>query len=162
TGDELFSFFAYDPGFTGGVFVAAGDVNGDGVPDVITGAGAGGGPHVKVFSGLNLVPLASFMAYGANFTGRVSVAAGDVDADFMAFPPGAVGSSLFLGDALWLQGLRVGVADVNGDRVPDLVVGPGTGRAATVRVYNGTNLDLITSFTAFDPGSLGGVFVGAA
>src|SRR5581483_3611532 len=35
----LFNFFAYDPNFTGGVRVAAGDVNGDGVPDIITSPG---------------------------------------------------------------------------------------------------------------------------
>src|SRR4051794_3952726 len=40
---------AYDARFTGGVSVATGDVNGDGVADIITGAQAGGGPHVKVF-----------------------------------------------------------------------------------------------------------------
>jgi hypothetical protein len=44
-----FNFYAYDPTFTGGVSVAVGDVTGDGTPDVVTGAGAGGGPHVKVF-----------------------------------------------------------------------------------------------------------------
>ena len=46
----LASYFAYDPAFTGGVFVSAGaDMNFDGLADVVTGAGAGGGPHVKVF-----------------------------------------------------------------------------------------------------------------
>src|SRR4051812_47553963 len=42
-------FMAFNPQFTGGVHVAAGDVNGDGVTDVIVGAGPSGGPHVKVF-----------------------------------------------------------------------------------------------------------------
>ena len=37
-------------GFGGGVYVAAGDVNGDGTPDIITGAATVSG-HVKVFDG---------------------------------------------------------------------------------------------------------------
>ena len=60
----LASFFAYDPAFGGGVHVAAGDVNGDGVVDVILGAGPGGGPHVRILSGADLSELASFFAPG--------------------------------------------------------------------------------------------------
>jgi hypothetical protein len=78
---EIESFFAYSPTFQGGVFVAAGDVNGDGRADIITGAGPGAGPHVKVFSGATLAEINSFFAYGAGFTGGVRVAAGDVNGD---------------------------------------------------------------------------------
>jgi hypothetical protein len=82
-------FLAYDPGFTGGVQVAVGDVNGDGIDDIITGAGPGGAPHVKVIDGSKLTQvlpdgqisdgalLASFFAYDPSFRGGVLVAAGE-------------------------------------------------------------------------------------
>ena len=80
TGALIFGFFAYDPTFTGGVRVAATDVNGDGVPDVITAAGPGGGPHVRVFDGAALqtgqvVELAGLFAYDPTFTGGVYIGA---------------------------------------------------------------------------------------
>jgi hypothetical protein len=47
------SFFAYSVGFNIGTFVAAGDVDGDGIPDLITGASAGN-PQVRIFRGADL------------------------------------------------------------------------------------------------------------
>jgi hypothetical protein len=68
------SFFAYNANFLGGVRVAAGDVDGDGRADIITGAGAGAQGHVKVFNGQTGAEIRSFFAYGPNFTGGVYVA----------------------------------------------------------------------------------------
>src|SRR5205085_1373670 len=40
-----------DPAFRGGARAAAGDVNGDGTPDLVVAAGFGGGPRVSVLDG---------------------------------------------------------------------------------------------------------------
>src|SRR5262249_32767840 len=86
------SFFSY-AGFNGGVFVAAGDVDGDGKADLLTGAGAAASSHVKVFRGLDGTLLDSFFALGANSTGGVRVAADDVDGDGKAALIAAAGIS---------------------------------------------------------------------
>jgi hypothetical protein len=68
------SFFAFDTSFTGGVRVAAGDVNGDGQAEIIAGAGPGGAPTVRVFDGVTAAQLSSHLAYPVGFTGGVFVA----------------------------------------------------------------------------------------
>jgi hypothetical protein len=147
----LADFFAYDPSFAGGVTVAVGDVNGDDRADVITGAGPGGGPHVKVIDATKTTKiqangqiadtalLASFFAFSPSFTGGVFVAAGDV----------------------------------NGDQRADIITGLGAGGMPEVKVVDGTKAAqiqangqiaasaLLTDFFAFDPGFLGGVRVDA-
>src|SRR4029077_6889449 len=81
TGAFQFSFSAYDPAFTGGIRIAGGDVNGAGVPDIITGPGPGGGPDIRVFNGATGALERQFLAFNPNFTGGVFVAAGDVNGD---------------------------------------------------------------------------------
>jgi hypothetical protein len=95
---ELASVMVYDLGFLSGIYVAAGDVNGDGRADIITGVGAGGGPHVRVMSlgpGGTPAELASFFAYdpGARAGMRVAAAKlgpGDTRAAILTVPgPGS-------------------------------------------------------------------------
>ena len=55
--------FAYEPSFGGGVLVATGDVNGDNFEDVMTVAGVGGAPRVRVFDGATGTALRDFFAF---------------------------------------------------------------------------------------------------
>ena len=76
------SFVAFEPEFRGGVFVAAGDVNGDGVVDVIAGSGEGRRGEIKVFSGRDLSRAARRVRVRSRRSrGGVHVAAGDVNGD---------------------------------------------------------------------------------
>ncbi len=78
-GNLLNGFFAYDKNFGGGVSVAAGDVNGDGMDEIITGPGQGGGPLVKIFR--NSTFLNKFFAYDESSRTGISVMTSDIDGD---------------------------------------------------------------------------------
>jgi len=145
---EVASFFAYAPSFAKGVRVATGDVNNDGVEDIITGAGQGGNTHVKVIDGTRLNQVQP--------NGQIADSA--LLASFLTFAP-------FQGD------IFVGSGDVNKDGFGDVVVGAGPGAGPQVKVIDGTRLNrvqasgqiadsaLLASFFAFDPAYRGGVTV---
>ncbi len=138
---------------TYGVNLAAGDIDGDGVDEVITGPGPGSvfGPHVRCFQPDGaLVPNAGFLAYGTNKYG-VKVAAGDVDGDgfdeiITGAGPGEVfgphvrgwnwdggprstpipGISFFAyGTLKW--GVNVACGDIDGDGIDEIITGAGPG-----------------------------------
>ena len=83
-GTQTINVQPYPSTFKGGVRVAVGDVNGDGVPDVITAPGPGFAPLIGVFDGNTgkrlSGPIGNFLAFPF-FQGGVYVAAGDVNGD---------------------------------------------------------------------------------
>jgi hypothetical protein len=72
TGQTLASFTAYAPTMTGGVWIVAADLTGDGVSEIVTGAGPGSSPQVKVFSGTGR-PLTEFLVTSASDRNGVQV-----------------------------------------------------------------------------------------
>ena len=66
-------------------------------------AGAGGGPHVCAFNGLNLTSLASFFAFTPDFGGGINVSARDINgdgrADIVATPASSLLAYLRIVDA---------------------------------------------------------------
>lgn len=73
-------FFAYSDAFRGGVNVACGDIDGDGLDDIVTGAGITGGPHIKVFSPNGTMKFEIFAGSAFEDTGA-TVAVGDLTGD---------------------------------------------------------------------------------
>jgi VCBS repeat-containing protein len=177
TGRVLKSFFAYAEAFRGGVSVASVDINRDGILDLITGAGPGGGPHVKVYDGSSGSLISEWFAYPIDFTGGVYVAGGDIgnDGTFEVVTGAGSGGApvvavwnpfnanllaQFLAyEAAFTGGVRVGVSDGNFDGVLDLVTGAGPGGAPVVKGFSFPQLDLLFSFFSGDPSDRSGVFV---
>lgn len=147
TSSVLAEFFAYDPSFTGGVNIAAGDLNGDGIAEIVTGADIGGGAHIRTF---NLkAPSANL---GTPF-----------EAKEIRGPSGEMlpFSSFFAYEPTFRGGVRVAVGDVTGDGTGDLVYAAAADGGPRVTVREGKTGATLGDFFAYDPRFRGGVYIDA-
>jgi len=151
----LASFFAFEEDFKGGVQTAVADVNNDGISDLIVGAGAGGGPRVQVFNGATnfTTTLFDFFAFSTAFSGGVSVAGGDFNADGFADivvgagPGGGPQVNIFDGrtgnvltqffayDQSFRGGVTVAVGDIDGSSFNSVITGAGAGGGSHVKSF---------------------------
>jgi hypothetical protein len=157
--------------FFGGAAVALGDVNKDGVTDVIVASGAGIPGKVKVYDGVTRKMIASYRPFGL-YSGGLSVAVGDITGNgatdiVVGTATGAGQVAVIDGTtgqlvrqfapygANYTGGVRVAVGDINRDGLADVVVAPGDG-SRRIRVYSGATipasngpLKLLGGFQAF-------------
>jgi hypothetical protein len=158
-------------GFTGGAFVTAADLSGNGIDDVIVSEDAGGQPLVQVYQVVSgqLKPVAAFQAFGSSMTSGVRLAAGDIaknGIDDLVVSSGAgsapwveiySGASLARGQPTLLApaflafpatataGVNVAVGDVTGDGYSDLIVSQDAGGSSLVEIWSGAVIAANTS-----------------
>jgi streptogramin lyase len=176
-------FLAYDPSFTGGVQVAYGDLNGDGVPDIITAPATNSTPEVRVFDGVTHQKIKDFMAYATTFTGGLNVAVADVNGDGVLdiiTAPGVTGGpeikvfdgtkvstgansellfDFFAYASTFTGGCNMSVGDINNDGKADIITGTGPTGGPEIKVFSGANSSLLFDFNAFEGSFRGGVVV---
>lgn len=151
-GSELGEFLARPRSYRGGLTVATGDVEGNGLADIIVGADRGAA-QVGVFQGVHGQPVTSFRANTPGGRG-VQVAVGDLNrdthADIVTAPvAGRPLVQIFDGASQHLLaryqplrraprgGLSIAVGDVNHDRQLDVIVGASDAQGAAVQVFTG-------------------------
>jgi FG-GAP-like repeat/FG-GAP repeat/WD40-like Beta Propeller Repeat len=151
------NFFAFESAFTGGVYVAAGDLNNDGTPELVVGAGELGGPRLQIYNATTGQRTFDQFAYESSSRTGVHVATGDYNGDGTkdvvigagagggprvrvlsgkGFPNQVVLADFFAFDSGERNGVNVDAADFNGDGLADIAVGSGNGSPSRVIVYN--------------------------
>lgn len=192
-GSLLGSFFAFEPSFTGGTNVTAGDFDQDGAAEIVVSAEVGGGPRVRILAGADgSRSIVDFFAIeDENFRGGARTAVGDVSGD--GVPELIVGAGVgggsrvsvyegskllqnpssptrllndfFAFDNEHRDGVQVATGDLNGDGYADLVFGGGPETGPRIRAWDGREfmksggdrrVPLLDTY-AFDPAAGGGV-----
>ena len=187
TGDLLFDIQPYEPTFHGAVRVATGDINGDGIPDIITAPGPGRVATVKVFDGWDGSEFMSFNAYPAPMYDGLFVAAGNVTGSaavdiVTSAGPGTRYSEVRVfrnsnnGETFnnaWsflpygphaTAGASIAVGNVNNDAYDDIITAPLHGRVQ-IAVFAGMAgnqpLTELARYYAFGSDFYGGAYVAA-
>lgn len=152
------SFFAYAEASRHGVRATVGDVNNDGVNDIVTVPYWRAGGHVRAFTYASgeFAELASYFPYGTGFRGRLQVKVTNVDnsgvkeivtlpldtkTNLRAYSYDSTDDAfelltwLFTHNTAFRGGGELTIANTNGNTLPELVVVPNTGGGSNLRVF---------------------------
>lgn len=170
-------FFPYST-FTGGASIAVGDVTTDFAgEEIITGAGPGGAPHLRIFKSYNKRVVNQFYAYTQRFHGGIDVASADTNGDgvneIITAPlagrsplirvfsaNGKVRHQFYAFDKTETHGVHVAAADLDGDGKAEIVTALASGTRPIIRVFTRKG-ELKREFLAYSSSFRGGVDVAA-
>lgn len=177
-------FLAYERTFRGGVQVAVGDLDGDGIDEIVTAPGKGRLPTVKVFEQDGTL-RSEFLAFRRSFRGGINLAVGDLDDDGrleIVVAPASQGSAhvrifsnvdgryrrvhpdFFAYGETFRGGIFATIADVDGNGQNEIVTVPGKDSGPHVRIFeliDGTFQNRTLGFFAYSSRFRGGVSLAA-
>lgn len=173
------TIWPYGIGYTKGINLAVGDLNGDSTREIITGTEFGGGPHIRIFNAEGRLINPGFFAYGKNYRGGVNIAVGDLNGDGSAEIVAGAGvgggpqvrifnrdgkllsAGWFAYDQKFRGGVNVAVGDITGDGQAEIITAPGSGATAEIKIWNDHGQQQGASWLAFDARNRGGAEVAA-
>lgn len=162
-GSKKEEFYAYSQKFTGGVNLTVGNVKSDWPEEIITAAGSGGGPHLRIFNQQGQL-ISQFFAYPANFSGGVNIVTIKynseseekiITAPQSNYPPlikifdyhGNLLKEFLVFENNYQQGVNLASGDINGDGIEEIIVSKAN-HGSLVRIFTSTG-NLLSQFEAF-------------
>lgn len=171
-------FFAFHRDFRGGVNVACGDVDGDGLEDIIAGVGIGAHPAVRIFDRYGKTKNLDIIPFASRDRGGVDVATANVDGGaekeiiVSLYRFGRPLVKVYKADSSrtivgsfegWPEesqgGFHVTGGDVDGDGFDEVIVSIGNGGGPQVRAFEAYGKSLPQNFFAYEADFRGGVNV---
>ncbi len=162
-------------GFTGGIRVATGDVNGDGVDDIVVVPGFGGGGIINVLDSRTGQLTRTVKVFESSFRGGLYVQVGDAQGlgyDQVLVGAGDSGGprvtlldfrnsrellNFFAGDSNLRGGVDVDLGAVFVGQPQMIVTGVGPGAGPQVSLFNATTAAAVGAFFAGDPSDRSGI-----
>lgn len=170
-GQPLINIYPYTASFGGSIKLAVGDLDDNGLQEIIVSPGSGYPAPIKIYSAYGSQLLSDWFPFGLNYKGGYSLAVGNVDARFS-------GAELVIGSGTgvepqvrvyerwqgfqfrlatqWLAfeksfrgGVDVAVGNTDGEGLDEVVVGAGPGKAPVVRVFSGSGKQVQPEFRAY-------------
>ena len=174
-----FGFYPFAQSFSGGVEVAACDLDGDGTDEIVVAQAGAGQAWIKAYEvNQEKTVIAEFIALNPSFKGGANIACGDINKDgrgeilvgagigggpqVMSYDLSGrfVGFGLFPFSQTFKGGVDVAIGNLDRDSDQEVVVSQASNGQAWVKVYKAdSHMTLVSTFLAYGEGHKGGARV---